>query len=184
MSLGSYSAYRTWLVIEANPAIESFIERPAPVRERGSALIDFWVRLRGSNEGEFWLIERDRTASTKEQPQGEGGEDTTPPSAVHGLPVRQVRQADLLAWSVPISNWSRIVPDLVTHRAYRDSLLEQKIVVYLGNERTLDEVLGEFANGDSTSTQAALFFLVAGGRVVSSDLAVFPLGGRTRFRRA
>lgn len=183
VSLGSYGAYRTWLVIEANPAIETFIERPAPVRERGGALLDFWVRLSESNEGEFWLIERDRSARTGAQQAGEGGEQDAPPSAAHGLPVRQVRQADLLAWAVPISNWARIVPDLVAHRRYRDALLEQKIVVYLGSERTLDEVLREFGDCDSTSTQAALFFLVAGGRVVSNDLAVAPLGGRTRFRR-
>jgi hypothetical protein len=99
------------------------------------------------------------------------------------LPVRQVRQADLLAWAVPIANWARIVSDLVAHRRYRDSLLEQKIVVYLGSERTLDEVLAQFGDHDSTSTQAALFFLVAGGRVVSNDLAVVPLSGGTRFRR-
>jgi hypothetical protein len=184
VSLGNYSAYRTWLVIEANPAIETFTERPATVQERGGSLLDFWVLLRESNEGEFWLIERDRSARTKTPSQGEGGEDDTQHSTAHGLPVRQVRQADLLAWAVPIANWARIVPDLVTHRKYRDALLEQKIAVYLGNERTLDEVLGEFADCDATSTQAALFFLVAGGRVVSNDLAVFPLGGRTRFRRA
>jgi len=44
------------------------------VRERGGALLDFWVRLSESKEGEFWLIERDRSARTKVSQQGEEDE--------------------------------------------------------------------------------------------------------------
>ncbi|GAB7542902.1 hypothetical protein CS8_025710 [Cupriavidus sp. 8B] len=43
LSLGSYETYRTWLMIEANPAIETFTERPARVGGTRSAVIDFWV---------------------------------------------------------------------------------------------------------------------------------------------
>jgi hypothetical protein len=38
---------------------------------------------------------------------------------------------------VPIANWSRIVPYLVSHRRFRDLLLEQSIVVSLGQPGTL-----------------------------------------------
>jgi hypothetical protein len=81
LSLGSYDAFRTWLVIEANPAIDSFTERPALVGGPGSAVIE------------------------------------------------------------------------------------------------------RFAASDTTSVEASLFALVAGGRIESPDLAVAPLSGATRFAR-
>jgi hypothetical protein len=91
--------------------------------------------------------------------------------------------ADLHAWAVPIRSWSRIVGHLVSHRRFRDPLLEQKITVYLGRYRRLDEVLKEFEEHDAAGVEAALFALLAGGRIVSADLATAPLSGATRFRR-
>ena len=181
LSLGSYDAYRTWLVIEANPAIEDFTERPARVEGRSSALIDYWVRLRSHAEGEFWLLERSRAVNPEEE--GHEGEEEPSPTILHGLPVRCVRRADLHAWAVPIANWSYMVAQLASHRRFRDPLLEQKIADYLGRERMLDQVLAEFSDRDGTGVEAALFALVAAGRVLSADLAVTALSGATRFRR-
>lgn len=182
LSLGNYDAFRTWLVIEANPAIESFTERPAHADGPRSTVIDFWVQLRNVPTGEFWFIEGrnrsrdDANASLRDSP--------ALPAILHDQTVRLVRQEELQAWSVPIANWSRIVPYLVSHRRYRDPLLEQSIVVFLGRTSTLDAVLERFAANDATSVEASLFALVAGGRVESPDLAVALLSGSTRFERA
>ena len=181
LSLGNYDAFRTWLVIEANPAIESFTERPAHLDSPGRALIDFWVQMRNAHTGEFWLIEGtrrmhdDADSSLRDAP--------ALPAVLHNQTVRVVHQQDLQAWSVPIANWSRIVPYLVSHRRFRDPLLEQSIAVFLGQPRTLDAVLQRFAASDAASVEASLFALVAGGRVQSPDLAVAPLSGATRFAR-
>jgi hypothetical protein len=45
---------------------------------------------------------------------------------------------------VPIASWSRIVPYLVSHRRFRYLLLEQSIVVSLGQPGTLGAVLERF----------------------------------------
>jgi len=110
LSLGSYDAYRTWLVIEANPSITTFCERPALVEGTSGAVIDFWVQLRGAPAGEFWLIEprRPRLPPTESSDY----ELELMPSRLHGLPTRQILQADLSSWDVPIANWGRIVPYL------------------------------------------------------------------------
>ncbi|MEJ8859150.1 hypothetical protein WKW79_31595 [Variovorax robiniae] len=181
LSLGNYDAFRTWLVIEANPAIDSFTERPALVGGPGSAVIDFWVRLRNVPSGEFWFIEDRRRL--------DGDDDAslhdTPalPAILYKQTVRMVRQEDLTTWSIPIANWSRIVPYLVSHRRFRDPLLEQSIVVFLGQQKTLDDVLERFAANDATSVEASLFALLAGGRIECPDLVVAPLSGATRFKR-
>jgi hypothetical protein len=57
LSLGGYDAYRTWLVIEANPLILSFCERPTYVDGLRSEVVDFWVQLSGALHGEFWFVE-------------------------------------------------------------------------------------------------------------------------------
>lgn len=179
LTLGSYDAWRTWLVIEANPAITSFCERPAYVDRRG-AFIDFWVQLQGRPRGEFWCVEdrRDHDADTAGEASAKTHLD-----AVHSLPVRVIAQADLISWAVPIANWARLVPYLASHLRFRDPLLEQSIVVYLGKPRALDDIVDHFGDHDPTSVEAALYAVLAGGRVRSPDLATSPLNGWTRFHR-
>lgn len=54
LCLGGYDAYRTWLVIEANPQIATFFERPTYVDIQRGPVIDFRVQLRGAPAREFW----------------------------------------------------------------------------------------------------------------------------------
>jgi hypothetical protein len=63
LSLGGYDAYRTWLVIEVNPLILSFCERPTYVDGPRSEVVDFWVQLSGALQGEFWFVESATGAS-------------------------------------------------------------------------------------------------------------------------
>jgi hypothetical protein len=178
LSLGGYDAYRTWLVIEANPHIVTFCERPTYVDGPRSPVIDFWVQLRGATAGEFWMAEGLQRPSSKL--------DTAPPerhSHLHDLSVRHIKRADLIAWAIPIANWARIIPYLVSHRRYRNALLEQQIMVFLNQDESVDSVLAHFTQRDQTTVQAALFQLLAEGRVVSPDLAIEPLDGSTRFHR-
>lgn len=178
LSLGGYDAYRTWLVIEANPLIVTFCERPTYVDGPRSPVIDFWVQLRGLHAGEFWIVEGLPPPSSKL--------DTAQPechSHLHDLSVRHINRADLIAWAIPIANWARIIPYLVSHRRYRNALLEQQIMAFLNQDESVDSVLAHFTQRDQTTVQAALFQLLAEGRVVCPDLAIEPLDGSTRFHR-
>lgn len=178
LSLGSYDASRTWLVIEANPHIVTFCERPTYVDGPRGPVIDFWVQLRGAPAGEFWMVEGTlRPASQGDGPLPEH------PSHLHDLAVRYISRADLIAWTVPLANWARITPYLVSHRRYRDALLEQQIMAFLNEDESLDTVLAHFPKRDEATVQAALFQLLAEGRVVSADLACEPMDGSTRFHR-
>ena len=178
LSIGGYDAYRTWLVIEANPHIITFCERPTYVEGPRGPVIDFWVQLRGEPAGEFWIVEGLPRPSSKP--------DTLPlerHSHLHDLAVRYINRADLIGWAIPISNWARIIPYLVSHRRYRDALLEQQIMAFLTKDESVKSVLEKFTLRDETTVQAALFQLLADGRVTSSDLATEPMGGSTRFHR-
>ena len=100
------------------------------------------------------------------------------------MPIRHVAHTALRDWTTPVANWARIVPYLVVWRRFSDVVLTQAIVVYLERSHTLDQIMAHFADHDPPMVEAALYSLVANGRVLSPDLAVSPLGGTTRFSRA
>ena len=185
LSLTSYAAWQLWLALEANPAASTFCERPAFIEGIPRRTIDFWVRFSRQGGDEFWLLDDAEesahdTASTKTTEQSAAH---SLPEAVRGTALRLIPRRNLRAWSTPVANWAQLVPYLVTWHRFADPLLAQSIVVYLGQSRTLDDVLQRFADHDRAMTEAALYSLVANGRVLSPELATSPLSGSTRFRR-
>ena len=184
LSLGSYDAWQLWLALEANPQVVSFCERPALLDTGPRITIDFWVQLIAPAASEFWLLEREDNDADEQEEPGGAADSASIPSHVHGLVLRQIPRAQLGAWSVPVTNWARIVPYLVTGRRFPNPLLEQSIVVALGQPCSLDEILARFSDHDGVAVESAVYSLVARGRVVSPDLATSLLSGTTRFRRA
>ena len=129
LSLGSYDAWRCWIALEANPAVTSFCERPSRIAGRNSAMIDFWVQLRGTPDAEFWLLwnpsdDADTAASADVA-------SNPAPKRLHEHPVRLITPEIIASWEVPVASWAQIVPVLVSYRRYRKPLLEQSIVVQL-----------------------------------------------------
>jgi len=173
LSLSSYERWKCWLMIEANPMITSFCERPTRVGGAASAIVDFWVELRGGIGGEFWLFD--------------GSESATPvddfSTVLQGLRVRVLSPALLASLEVPLSNWAQILPYLVSYRNDRDPLLEQSLVVELRSWTSLGELLHRFHDQDGDAVRAGLFWLLASGRVESPDLAAAALSRATHFRR-
>ena len=177
LSLSSYDAWRCWLALEANPAVSAFCERPARLNGATSPILDFWVALRDQPDGEFWLLVGD----PEESASSSGAADL--PRQVYGRLLRPITAALLSSLAIPLANWAQIVPFLVSFRGHRQPLLEQSIVVELASWTSLGTLLERFAEHDAAAVQASLFWLVAGGRVVSPDLAGAPLTRATRFRR-
>lgn len=186
MSLGSYQAWRCWVALEANPAITRFCERPARVAGKNSTMIDFWVELHSDPQGEFWLLDAFPDAVGVGARAGPSDDNTrTPlPRRLHDRPVRVITSEILASWDIPVANWAQILPYLVSFRRYRHALLEQSLVVHLARFTSLDEVLAAFADHDASEVQAALYWLLASGRVCGPDIASAALSGATRFRRA
>jgi hypothetical protein len=173
LSLTSYEQWKCWLIIEANPAITSYCERPMRVAGAGSAMVDFWVELRDQVGGEFWLFDGGEAATSGDRR----------PGVLRGLRVRVISPTLLGSFEVPLSNWAQILPYLISYRNDRDPLLEQSLVVELRAWTSLGDLLDRFRDHDRDAVQAALFWLVATGRVESADLATATLTRETRFRR-
>jgi len=186
LSLASYAQWQLWLALEANPLVVNFCERPARLDAANSSAIDFWVQLRTAAASEFWLLDAEDSSNEIDVVAAPAAVDSAPIRAerVRGLPIRHVTHADMQGWTTPVANWARIVPYLVVWRRFSDVVLAQAIVVYLERSHTLDQIMAHFADHDPPMVEAALYSLVANGRVLSPDLAVSPLSGATRFSRA
>jgi hypothetical protein len=186
LSLASYAQWQLWLALEANPLVATFCERPARLGAPNSRVIDFWVALRSTASSEFWLLDDEGDSDEIEGAAAPAVESdaTIPPEQVRGLPVRRVARTDLRDWTTPVANWARILPYLVVWGRFSDVVLAQAIVVYLERSHTLDQIMAHFDDHDPPMVEAALYSLVAKGRVLSPDLAVSPLSGASRFSRA
>lgn len=184
LSLTSYGAWQLWLALEANPAASMFCERPAFIEGAPRRTIDFWVRFNRQGVDEFWLLDDTEDAPDDTASTGAAEQSTSDlPDRIRGTVLRLIPRRSLRAWSTPVANWAQLVPYLVTWRRFADPLLAQSIVVYLGQPRTLDDILERFTEHDSAMTEAAVYSLVANGRVLSPDLSTSPLSGSTRFWR-
>ena len=177
-SLGGYDAWKLWLALEANPQVQCYCERPAFLPGRRGRMADFWVQTHDLPSGEFWLLRH----SNAEDSLG-GDADDTVPGRVHNLPLRLIDPEALSGWSIPVANWSQIMPHLASWHRFPDKLLAQSIVVFVDTWRTRDEILWQFRDRDATEVEAALYALVVEGRVVSPDLVTSPLSGTTQFKR-
>lgn len=185
LSLSSYAAWQLWLALEANPAVATFCERPAALDGTPRRTLDFWVRFsRNDSADEFWLLADEADEDSTSAKADSSASATPAPKWVRGTALRLIPRSTLRAWSIPVANWAQLVPHLVTWRRFADPLLAQSIAVYLGQYRSLDDVLERFADHDLAMAEAALYSLVANGRVLSPDLSTSPLSGSTRFRRA
>ncbi|MBB2984768.1 hypothetical protein [Paraburkholderia tropica] len=161
-----------WILLEADPAVITFCERPGYVvvgDER--RLADFWVRFSDRQE---LVILSDIEAENL-------------PVATHrdldaaALPVRTVGSAEIAAAQVWIDNWQRMLPYIVANRDLISAPLSRSIERFLAHPRRLLEVEREFATGDPVLVRAALFALLHAGKVNAPDLHTQPLSLLTTF---
>jgi hypothetical protein len=170
VTLFSWAAHDAWLLLEADPAVKAFCERPAYVEGMAGRLIDFWVS-RGRH-AKFWIL----SSAEPEKP--------AIPKSVHGVSVQIVRRADLLAFDRRIDNWSQILPYRVSFTRYPDGRLQKDIFDRLEKPHRLESLEAAFHPLDVASVRAALFELLAAGKIIAPDLDSKPLGLTTMFRRA
>ena len=166
----SRTAYEAWLLLESDPTIKTFCERPAYLDDQAQRVIDFWVN-RGRHAS-FWLLATDKA------------EHVTWPQRVHELPLRVIRREELVAQSIRVQNWSRIVPYLASFARHLDPRLQQDVLGRLAKPHRLERLEASFHPLDAASVRAAVFTLLAAGDVVAPELERTPLGPTTVFKRA
>ena len=169
LTLFSWAAHDAWLLLEADPAVKVFCERPAYVQGGAGRLIDFWVS-RGRH-AQFWVLWSSES------------EKAVLPKSVQGVALRVLRRADLMALDRRIHNWSQILPYRVSFARYPNGRLQKDIFNRLEKPHRLERLEAAFHPLDVATVRAALFELLATGKIIAPDLDSRPLGLMTMFRR-
>jgi hypothetical protein len=168
VTLFSWASHDAWLLLEADPTVKVFCERPAYLEGGAGRLIDFWVS-RGRH-AKFWVLAEP--------------EKLIIPRSAHGVSVQVMRRVDLMAFDRRIDNWSQILPYRVSFARYPNGRLQKEIFDRLEKPHRLERLEAAFHPLDVASVRAALFELLATGKIIAPALDFKPLGLTTMFRRA
>ena len=168
LTLFSRDSHDAWLLLEADPTVQAFCERPAYVEGDAGRVLDFWIDRSGHCS--FWVLSTDET------------ESESLPKTVHGVTLRILRRPDLIAFGVRSQNWAQILPYRISFMRHADRQLQKDILARLAKPHRLERLEAAFHPLDISVVRAALFELLAEGRVVAPDLDFAPLGLDTVFR--
>ena len=161
-----------WLLLEADPSVIAFCERPGYVhRGGGSRLADFWVRY--SDRQELILLADDgmETRAGPAEQELDGA----------AFPIRSMSSADLAAARIWIGNWQRMLPCIVANRRLVPWSLSREVERLAKYPQQLEALERKCSNPDTVLFRAALFGLLHAGRVAAPTLRTEPLSLRTSF---
>jgi hypothetical protein len=165
-------ALETWLMIESDPAVRTFCERPGLVHLGGQwCVVDFWVRF--SDCEELVILSDPVVMIGRHQHHAQFDTDAQP--------VRHVEVAELAAARVWINNWQRMLPALVATRGLVTPSLLNDVERFVGTPQPLLAIEREFSTGDAVLARAAAFGLLHAGRVQAPELHTEGLSLLTRF---
>jgi hypothetical protein len=169
LTLFSWDAQDAWILLEADPNVHAFCERPAYMAGNAGRLLDFWVD-RGRHKY-FWIV-----SPTDEEIEAI-------PKTVNGVAVRILQRADLIAMAMRTANWAQIVPYRICSVRFADSRLQRDILSRLEKPHRMDLLEAAFQPVDVSSVRSALLELLATGKVVAPAIDSAPLSISTVFRR-
>ncbi|MCC8397485.1 hypothetical protein LJ656_33545 [Paraburkholderia sp. MMS20-SJTR3] len=161
-----------WLLLEANPKMITFCERPGYVLiSEDRHLADFWVRY--VDRDELVILSELLWASNPDGPCAEIDACTAE--------VRFVASAELAAARAWTDNWQRILPYLVANRGLVPTTLPPAIMQFVQEPRRLLDIEREFLTSDPVIVRAALFGLMHMGRVNAPEIQTQPFSLLTTF---
>lgn len=171
VTLYSRRAFEQWLLLESDPSVIEFCERPLILKTpAGAKLADFWVH-RGASE-EFLVIDDNITPI---DPIEVGG-DT--------LALRVIQPAALAASRQWTQNWEHLLPVINSSVGSVRSELAEDVLRFLNAAKPLMQIERNFAIGDPSVVRACVFELLRVGRIAAPSLRTEALTLTTSFMRA
>ncbi len=165
------AALEQWIVLETEPKVRTFCERPGSVQVDGQVyLADFWVRYQDRQE--CLLLEVPIPASDRKM---------GPVFKADAWTIRHIPHAELSAARIWIENWHRMLPCLIASRRYISDTLCNNIEDFLHHPSRLLDIEREFSTGDPILIRATVFSLLHAGRVVAPELKTHELSLLTSF---
>jgi hypothetical protein len=164
--LNSRSQLHLWAMLEANPAVSRYCERPCPATDDEPVAADFWAVHDGRPT---WL-------SLADAPQTSG-------SISAGPGVVMVSGAELDTHRVWIQNWLSLLPYLSSAAALNLVDLRSRLVEFFAREASLAEAEHHFAAVEPVLVRTATIEGLHRGQLLSPDLRVSPWTPSMRIHR-
>ncbi|WNC95012.1 hypothetical protein RI103_34605 [Paraburkholderia sp. FT54] len=136
LTLYRRSAFEAWLMLEANPAVKTFCERPGFIAVDGQRrVVDFWAR---SDDDECLVVLSEITPAT-DRPR------SRPDFDPEAFAVRHIDAAERAAARVWTGNWQRMLPVLVAARGLVKPSLPSAIERFVVSPQSLMTIEREFS---------------------------------------
>ncbi|MBR7745225.1 hypothetical protein [Undibacterium baiyunense] len=168
---GSYQI-DTWLLLESNPLVLSYCERPVVIHDAKPKLtVDFSVSY--AERDELWLIDRDTGANFSL-------EKSFPIflewARQNNFDVRTMSKKDPSISKIYLENWGYIVRDLSANSRYLNSHLLNSVLEVLEEPRPIIAVCNLFPLEDPVLVRVAVYSLLHSGKASCPDIKDSPLG--------
>lgn len=168
VQLHSRAAFDLWLVLEGDPNIVHFCERPIRLLTvTGERVIDFWSCE--ANSEYYWCL-------------GEAPEHALEQAMLRGVPIRYVPLPQLAADEQWARNWQKMLPVITAHADNQPIELDALILCYTEMPQALMQIEREFAVGEPSSVRASVFRLLHTGQLMAPTLRTRPLSLLTEFQ--
>jgi hypothetical protein len=161
--LTSVNQVRLWVMLEVNPAVTTYCERPASVSAQHGSRADFWLLRQGRPQ----CLALD--SASKSTPHDDSSVGTLSP-----LFIETVRPADLDEHRVWIQNWMTLLPYLNTGFRLLDAALAKDVVEFFEQEASFLELEQHFARHDPILIRTAAIAGLHAGDLLSPDLDTQP----------
>ena len=161
-----------WTMLEANPAVTRYCERPAwPEECEPRPSIDFWALRDGMPV--CLSLQESAPPDTVEEPR-----------LPFGLIVQTITARELDSHRVWIQNWLSLLPYLSTASSLNLDTMRTPVIEFFASEASFDDAERHFANIDPVLVRTAVISELHRGRLFSHDLIARPWDRHTRVVRA
>lgn len=172
LTLFGLAQVHTWLLLESDPLVLSYCERPMVAPEtKPKLVVDFWAGYAGRDE--LWIVSRNPAATTDI--------GTSMPAFArwaedNKYKVRQLAPPDVMEDKVYLDNWGTIVRELSANRRYIKPSLLKAVREILEQPRPIAALCNLLPEEDPVLVRVAAYSLLHSGLASCSDIAVMPLG--------
>lgn len=172
LTLFSRAQVDTWLLLESDPLVLSYCERPMVVPDiKPKLLVDFWVGY--AKRDELWLANRSTDAAS-------GLQASLPAFSAwaksNRFTLRQFPAGDQGPSKVYLENWGVIVRDLSANRRYIKSKLLKAVHEVLELPRPIAAICNLLPEEDPVLVRVAAYSLLHSGTALCPDISHLPLG--------
>ena len=182
MTLFGKAALSQFIELEADHEVTALCERPLKIPDpKSNRVVDFWA-LRGGRQ-HFYLLLSEAAARGNSKPK----------PAIENFRNWVERECGVLHEvaadvfdhrRVLHNNWTTILQHLVAHRGLVTSALLERLAIDLNQGFTLQQVEAQMPDVDAMLVRAAVFTLLANGRLSCTSLAKEALAPTTQMVRS